>query len=50
MLNTIDEMQKMTEATLTFAREESTAEEDALVDLSALVQAFPTISPIWAMM
>ena len=39
MLSTIDEMQKMTEATLTFAREESTAEETRSVDLAALVQS-----------
>jgi signal transduction histidine kinase len=39
MLATIDEMQKMTEATLTFAREESAAEETRSIDLSALVQA-----------
>jgi signal transduction histidine kinase len=32
-------MQKMTEATLTFAREESAAEETRSVDLSALVQS-----------
>jgi signal transduction histidine kinase len=39
MLATIDEMQKMTEATLTFAREEAAAEETRSVDLSALVQS-----------
>jgi signal transduction histidine kinase len=39
MLATIDEMQKMTEATLTFAREESAAEETRSVDLGALVQS-----------
>ncbi|MGE0241724.1 MAG: ATP-binding protein [Parvibaculaceae bacterium] len=39
MLATIDEMQKMTEATLTFAREESAVEETRSVDLSALVQS-----------
>jgi signal transduction histidine kinase len=39
MLATIDEMQKMTEATLTFAREESAAEETRPIDLSALVQS-----------
>jgi signal transduction histidine kinase len=39
MLATIDEMHKMTEATLTFAREESAAEETRSVDLSALVQS-----------
>lgn len=39
MLGTIDEMQKMTEATLTFAREESAAEETRSIDLSALVQS-----------
>jgi signal transduction histidine kinase len=39
MLSTIDEMHKMTEATLTFAREESAAEETRSVDLSALVQS-----------
>ncbi len=39
MLATIDEMQKMTEATLTFAREELAAEETRSVDLSALVQS-----------
>ena len=39
MLGTIDEMHKMTEATLTFAREESAAEETRSIDLSALVQS-----------
>jgi len=39
MLGTINEMQKMTEATLTFAREDSAAEETRAVDLSALVQS-----------
>jgi signal transduction histidine kinase len=39
MLATIDEMHKMTEATLTFAREESAAEETRSVELSALVQS-----------
>ncbi len=39
MLSTIDEMQKMTEATLTFAREEAAVEETRPVDLSALVQS-----------
>jgi len=39
MLSTIDEMQKMTEATLSFAREESAAEETRSIDLSALVQS-----------
>lgn len=39
MLSTIDEMQKMTEATLSFAREEATVEETRSIDLSALVQS-----------
>ncbi len=39
MLSTIDEMQRMTEATLTFARQESAAEETRAIDLSALVQS-----------
>lgn len=39
MLATIDEMQKMTEATLSFAREEAAAEETRAIDLSALVQS-----------
>lgn len=39
MLGTIDEMQKMTEATLSFAREDSAAEETRSVDLTALIQA-----------
>lgn len=39
MLGTIDEMQKMTEATLSFARDESAAEETRSVDLTALIQS-----------
>src|SRR5262249_5833753 len=39
MLATIAEVQKMTEATLAFAREESTAEGTRTVDLSALVES-----------
>jgi signal transduction histidine kinase len=39
MLATIDEMQKMTEATLSFAREDSAAEETRSVDLTALIQS-----------
>ena len=39
MLATMDEMQRMTEATLAFAREEATAEDTRTVDLSALVES-----------
>ncbi|OWJ55915.1 sensor histidine kinase [Inquilinus limosus] len=39
MLATIAEVQKMTEATLAFAREEATAEGTRTVDLSALVES-----------
>ncbi|MGK9166629.1 HAMP domain-containing protein [Inquilinus limosus] len=39
MLATIAEVQKMTEATLAFAREEATAEGTRAVDLSALVES-----------
>ncbi|APF37567.1 Signal transduction histidine kinase [Chelatococcus sambhunathii] len=39
MLNTIGEMQTMTEATLAFAREEATVEATRTVDLSALVES-----------
>lgn len=39
MLGTIDEMQKMTEATLSFAREDSAVEETRSVDLTALIQS-----------
>ncbi|MCW5695726.1 MAG: HAMP domain-containing protein [Bauldia sp.] len=37
MLATLDDMQKMVEATLAFAREEASAEEPRAVDLAALV-------------
>lgn len=37
LLETLEEMQRMTEATLAFAREEAELEETRLVDLSALV-------------
>ncbi|NYZ13786.1 HAMP domain-containing protein [Azospirillum sp. RWY-5-1] len=39
MLNTIAEIQTMTEAALAFAREEATVEETRTVDLSALVES-----------
>lgn len=39
MLGTLAEVQKMTEATLAFAREESTAEGTRTVDMSALVES-----------
>lgn len=39
MLNTIAEIQTMTEAALAFAREEATAEETRTVDLTALVES-----------
>lgn len=39
MLNTIGEMQTMTEAALAFAREEATVEATRTVDLSALVES-----------
>src|SRR5690606_1241608 len=37
MLSTIDELQKMTEATIAFTRGEATAEETRTMDLGALV-------------
>jgi signal transduction histidine kinase len=39
MLETLDEMQRMVEVTLTFAREEATSEETRVVDLAALVES-----------
>ena len=39
MLDTLEEMQAMTEATLAFAREEATARDTRTVDLAALVEA-----------
>jgi signal transduction histidine kinase len=39
ILETLDEMQRMTEATLVFAREEATREDTRTVDLSALVES-----------
>lgn len=39
LLATLDEMQTMTEATLTFAREEAMREETRTVDLSALIES-----------
>lgn len=39
MLDTIDEMQAMIEATLALARQESTSEETRTIDLSALVES-----------
>lgn len=39
MLGTIDEMQKMTEATLSFARADATVEETRSIDLAALIQS-----------
>jgi signal transduction histidine kinase len=39
MLDTIDEMQAMTEATLSLARQEATLEETRTIDLSALVES-----------
>lgn len=39
ILETLDEMQRMTEATLAFAREDATREETRVVDLSALVES-----------
>jgi signal transduction histidine kinase len=39
IVSTLDEMQHMTEATLTFIREESAPEETRLIDLAALVES-----------
>ena len=39
ILETLDEMQRMTEATLAFAREEATVEDTRTVDLAALVES-----------
>ena len=39
IVETLDEMQRMTEATLAFAREEATREETRTVDLAALVES-----------
>ncbi len=39
LLQILDEMQRMTEATLAFAREEATREDTRLVDLEALVES-----------
>ncbi len=39
ILGTLDEMQRMTEATLAFAREEASQEETRAVDLQALVES-----------
>lgn len=39
ILNTLDEMQRMTEATLAFARDEASTEPSRFVDLSALVDS-----------
>ncbi len=39
ILETLDEMQRMTEATLAFAREEAATEETRIVDLAALVES-----------
>ena len=39
MLDTIDEMQAMTEATLSLARQENTPEETRTIDLTALVES-----------
>jgi signal transduction histidine kinase len=39
ILETLDEMQRMTEATLAFAREEATLEETRTVDLAALIES-----------
>ena len=39
ILETLDEMQRMTEATLAFAREEATREETRSVDLAALIES-----------
>jgi signal transduction histidine kinase len=39
MVETLDEMQRMVEATLAFAREEATSEETRVVDLAALVES-----------
>jgi signal transduction histidine kinase len=39
ILETLDEMQRMTEATLAFAREEAAAEDTRTVDLAALVDS-----------
>jgi len=40
MLATLDEMERMTEATLAFAREDATAEPSRSVDLAALISSF----------
>ena len=39
ILETLDEMQRMTEATLAFAREEARREDTRTVDLAALVES-----------
>jgi len=39
ILETLDEMQRMTEATMAFAREDATREETRVVDLSSLVES-----------
>jgi signal transduction histidine kinase len=39
ILETLDEMQRMTDATLVFAREEATVEDTRTVDLAALVES-----------
>lgn len=39
ILETLDEMQRMTEATLAFAREEAAREDTRTVDLAALIQS-----------
>jgi signal transduction histidine kinase len=39
ILETLDEMQRMTEATLAFAREEATREDTRTVDLAALIES-----------
>jgi HAMP domain/His Kinase A (phospho-acceptor) domain len=39
VLETLDEMQRMTEATLAFAREEATREDTRTVDLAALIES-----------
>ena len=39
ILETLDEMQRMVEATLTFTREETSSEETRVVDLGALVES-----------
>ncbi len=42
ILATLDDMQRMTEATLAFAREEATSEDTRTVDLAALVESHCT--------